>query len=97
MGNWGEKTLLIGVMTTFRTGRGDPKICGVIDLVKLNRDRKHEVFGPQMVVKSKGKSPKISGKSRLVKYCSIWPDLWTFFMEASGNLAFEKTRLKLKL
>ena len=33
------------------------------------------VLGPQMVVNSKGNgTPKISGKSRLVKYFSIWPN-----------------------
>ena len=41
--------------------------------VKLARDRKYE-FSSQRVVKSKGKFKKISGKSRLVKYYSIWPD-----------------------
>ena len=35
-------------------------------------------FSPQMVVKSKG-NPLISGKSRLVKYYSIWPDGWVDF------------------
>ena len=27
MGNWGEKTLLIGVITSFVTGRGPPCLC----------------------------------------------------------------------
>ena len=32
---------------------------------------KHDRFGPQMVVKSKGNLPGFAGKSGLVKYCNL--------------------------
>ena len=39
--------------------------------------RPHTTDFPQMVVNSKGNgTPKLSGKSRLVKYYSIGPDLF---------------------
>ena len=43
-----------------------------------SRPKTRPSFTPQMVVvNSKGNgTPKISGKSRLVKYYSIWPDTW---------------------
>ena len=45
-----------------------------MDLVKLARDLKHDRFGPPKGSVLEGKSPAISGRSRLVKYYSIWPD-----------------------
>ena len=48
-----------------------------IFLVKLARDL-IRFPGPLISVAFwEGKSPAISGKSRLVKYYSIWPDIWT--------------------
>ena len=45
-----------------------------ICLVKLVRDLYSDLYGPQKVA-DEGNSPAISGKSRLVKYYSIWPDM----------------------
>ena len=38
----------------------------------------NQPISPQMVVKSKGNPRLFSGKSRLVKYYSIWPDCRSF-------------------
>ena len=46
-----------------------------IYLVKLVRDLYSDLYGPQKVADERN-SPAISGKSRLVKYYSIWPDTW---------------------
>ena len=52
-------------------------ITSSISLVKLARDL-IRFPGPLISVAFwEGKSPAISGKSRLVKYYSIWPDIWT--------------------